>query len=46
MWGSTEAILRIVNKVFREHHVDVPLSMLKVDFSNDFNFVDRSVILY
>ncbi|GJU97539.1 hypothetical protein Tco_1326810 [Tanacetum coccineum] len=44
--GGAEAILHSVNRVLSKYHNDGPLAMLTVDFSNVFNLVDRSALLY
>ncbi|GKA62082.1 putative reverse transcriptase domain-containing protein [Tanacetum coccineum] len=44
--GGAEAILHSVNRVLSEYHNDGSLAMLTMDFSNAFNLVDRSALLY
>nr|GEY48649.1 reverse transcriptase domain-containing protein [Tanacetum cinerariifolium] len=44
--GGVEAVLHSVNRLLSEYHNDGSLSMLIVYFSNAFNLVDRTALLY
>ncbi|GJW78372.1 hypothetical protein Tco_0140054 [Tanacetum coccineum] len=44
--GGVEAVLHSINRVLSEYHNDRTLAMLTVDFTNAFNLVDRSTLLY
>ncbi|GJS12147.1 putative reverse transcriptase domain-containing protein [Tanacetum coccineum] len=44
--GGAEAVLHSANRVLSEYHNDGSLIMLTMDFSNAFNLVDRSALLY
>ena len=44
--GVAEAVLHSVNRVLSAGHDDGSLAILTVDFSNAFNFVDRSALLH
>nr|GEU96467.1 putative ribonuclease H-like domain-containing protein [Tanacetum cinerariifolium] len=44
--GGGEAILHIVNRLLSEYRNDGSLAMLTMDFSNAFNLVDGSTLLY
>nr|GEV08505.1 putative reverse transcriptase domain-containing protein [Tanacetum cinerariifolium] len=43
---GADALLHSVNRVLSEYHNDGSLAMLIGDFSNAFNFVDRSALLH
>nr|GEW32533.1 hypothetical protein [Tanacetum cinerariifolium] len=43
--GGGEAILYVVNRLVEDRRDDLSLSMLLVDFQNDFNLIDRMVML-
>ncbi|KAJ0878423.1 putative reverse transcriptase domain, exostosin [Helianthus annuus] len=43
---GAEAVLHSANRFLNEYHQDGSLAMLTVDFSNAFNLVDRTALLY
>lgn len=44
--NGAEAVLHSANRFLSEYHQDGSLAMLTVDFSNAFNLVDRTALLY
>ncbi|XP_026459245.1 uncharacterized protein LOC113359892 [Papaver somniferum] len=44
--GGAEAILHDVNMFVNKHHMNDKLTMLTVDFTNAFNLVDRTTMLF
>lgn len=44
--SGDEAVLHSANRVLRKRHGDGSLAILTVDFSNDFNMVDRLAFLH
>lgn len=44
--GGAEVVLHSANRVLTQYQNDRSLAMLTVDFSNAFNLVERSALLY
>ncbi|GJY68723.1 putative reverse transcriptase domain-containing protein [Tanacetum coccineum] len=44
--SGTEAVLHGANRFLNKFHSDGSLAMLTIDFSNSFNLVDRTTLLY